>query len=261
MAGDNSPAILANDLHKSFGSGAQRTEILHGISLEVARGETLFLVGPSGSGKTTLLTLLGCVLTPDSGCVQVLGREVSQMKSKQLTDFRRQNLGFVFQSFNLFPTLSAFDNVRLALTMRGVSLREASLRASELLSQVGMVQRRHLRPAHLSTGECQRVAVARALADEPRLLFADEPTAALDAENGQAVMGLLTRLVRHRQATLVVVTHDPRIFSFADRVLRLEDGRLTSEVQGSSAAGQNLLEPESRILDVGVEALAGEFVA
>jgi putative ABC transport system ATP-binding protein len=260
--GENlSPAIWATDVHKSFGSGAQRTTILHSISLEVARGDTVFLVGPSGSGKTTLLSILGCILTPDSGCVHVLGQEVSLLTPRQLTAFRRKCLGFVFQSFNLFPTLSALDNVRLALAMRGVSSRQASKRAYDLLDQVSLAHRGHLRPAHLSSGECQRVAVARALADEPTILFADEPTASLDAENGQAVMELLTRLVRERQATLVVVTHDTRIFSFANRVLRLEDGRLTSEYPGSHGAGQNLLEPASRILDFGIEALAGECVA
>jgi putative ABC transport system ATP-binding protein len=151
------------------------------------------------------------------------------MTTKQLTAFRRDYLGFIFQTFNLFPTLSAQDNIALSLAMRRVPGREASQRAGDLLNQVGLWHRRKARPAQLSGGECQRVAVARALAGDPAVVFADEPTASLDAENGQAVMQLLTRLVRERGVTLVVVTHDNRIFSYADRVLRLEDGCMAHE--------------------------------
>jgi putative ABC transport system ATP-binding protein len=223
-------------LQKSFPTGQRQTPILRGISMEVARGETVFLVGPSGSGKTTLLSILGCILTPEQGSVQVLGQDVGGLKPEQRAAFRRQHLGFIFQSFNLFPTLSALDNVCLALTMRGVPLKAASRRGAELLDQVGLGQRARLRPAQLSTGECQRVAVARALVNDPALLFADEPTASLDAENGQAIMGLLAKLVRDHGTTLVVVTHDDRIFPFADRILRLEDGRLAGAWEGPGLA-------------------------
>ncbi len=219
------PALRAADIHKSFGS--RRVPILRGISLEVDAGETVFLVGPSGSGKTTLLSILGCILTADRGRLEVLGEDVTSLAAEPLTLFRRNHLGFIFQSFNLFPNLSALDNICLTLAMRGVGLRQATRQARELLEQVGLAERARLRPAQLSTGECQRVAVARALADSPAVLFADEPTASLDAENGQAVMGLLAGLVRERGAALVVVTHDNRIFSYADRILRLEDGRIT----------------------------------
>jgi putative ABC transport system ATP-binding protein len=222
------PAILTRDVHKTFGTGPHQQAILRGVNLAVAPGEVVYLVGPSGSGKSTLLAILGCILTPDRGSVQVLGQEVGRMSAADLTAFRRRHLGFVFQSFNLFPMLSAADNVRLALVMLGVPLRAASRRADALLDQVGLRPRARLRPAQLSTGECQRVAVARALAAEPTLLFADEPTASLDADNGQAVMRLLTRLVRERGVTLVVVTHDERIFGYADRLLRLEDGQCRS---------------------------------
>ncbi len=221
--------LVARDVHKSFGSGTHRSPVLRGVSIDAARGETVFLVGPSGSGKTTLLSILGCIMTPDCGSVEVLGQEVGKMTPAQLTAFRRDNLGFIFQTFNLFPTLSALDNVCLTLAMRGASLRTARERASDLLNQVGIWHRRNARPSQLSGGECQRVAVARALADDPALVFADEPTASLDAENGQAVLQLLTRLVRERGVTLVVVTHDDRIFPFADRVLRLEDGCMVHE--------------------------------
>jgi len=221
--------LAACDVHKSFGSGMHQSPVLRGVSMEASRGETVFLVGPSGSGKTTLLSILGCILTPDHGSVQVLGQEVAKMSSKELSTFRRENLGFIFQTFNLFPTLSAQDNVALALTIRYVPVRTALQRAGELLNQVGLWHRRKARPAQMSGGECQRVAVARALADDPAVVFADEPTASLDAENGQAVMKLLTRLVRERGGTLVVVTHDNRIFAYADRVLRLEDGCMAHE--------------------------------
>jgi putative ABC transport system ATP-binding protein len=220
------PAIRVHEIHKEYGVGPRRASVLQGVSLEVPRGETVFLVGPSGSGKTTLLSILGCILTPDRGTVEVFGQEISGLSRDELTAFRRNHLGFIFQTFNLFPTLSARDNVSLALTMRHMPLGAAKRRAAELLAQVGLSQRAHLRPSQLSTGECQRVAVARALANDPVVLFADEPTASLDAENGQAVLRLLTGLVRERGLTLVVVTHDNRIFPLADRILRLEDGQL-----------------------------------
>jgi putative ABC transport system ATP-binding protein len=218
---------LARGVHKSFGCGAHRTSILQGAGLGVGPGEIVFLVGPSGSGKTTLLSILGCILTPDEGSVQVLGQEVGCMNAPELTAFRRQHLGFIFQTFNLFPTLSALDNVALTLVMRGMPLAVAMRRSIDHLRQVGLETRLHLRPTQLSTGECQRVAIARALASDPAILLADEPTASLDAENGQIVMRLLTDLVRQRGRTLVVVTHDNRIFPFADRILHLEDGRVT----------------------------------
>jgi putative ABC transport system ATP-binding protein len=223
------PAIVATDIFKGFGSGQRQSTVLRGVSMQVKRGETVFLVGPSGSGKTTLLSILGCILTLDAGELRVLDRDVTKLKPDDLTAFRRERLGFIFQNFNLFPTLSALDNIRLALTMRGTKLGQATDQAANLLNQVGLWHRSHLRPAQLSTGECQRVAVARALADDPAILFADEPTASLDAQNGQSILKLLTRLVQYRCVTLVVVTHDSRIAGFADRILRIEDGRFTDD--------------------------------
>jgi putative ABC transport system ATP-binding protein len=221
-------ALLARGVCKSFGGGGTPSvPILRGVGMGVAARESVFLVGPSGSGKTTLLSVLGCLLRPDEGSVQVLGQDVSRLGPAELTDFRRRHLGFVFQGFNLFPTLSALDNISLVLTMRGLALRPARAQAEELLSQVGLTPRAHLRPGQLSGGECQRVAIARALANEPAVLLADEPTAALDVDNGQSVMRLLTGFVCRCGATLIVVTHDQRIFPFADRILHLTDGRLT----------------------------------
>jgi putative ABC transport system ATP-binding protein len=230
------PVLEAHDVHKSFGAGSTRTAILRGASLRVAQGETVFLSGPSGSGKTTLLSILGCILSPDQGRVWVLGQDVSQLGSEECTAFRRRHLGFVFQNFLLFPALSALDNIRVALAVREMPLRQATERAAALLREVGLEKQARLRPAQLSTGECQRVALARALADEPPVLLADEPTASLDAGNGAAVMQLLMRLVRERGTTLVVVTHDSRIFSFADRILRLEGGRVHEGVGPAAAS-------------------------
>jgi putative ABC transport system ATP-binding protein len=221
-------AIWARGIDKSFGPSGSRMQILRGAELDVPRGEVVFLVGPSGGGKTTLLSILGCLLTPDRGTVRVLGQDVSRLRPRGLTAFRSRHLGFVFQTFNLFPTLSALDNICLSLTMRGASLARARRQAGAVLEQVGLGHRSHLRPAQLSTGECQRVAIARALVGEPEVLFADEPTAALDSENGQVVMRLLTRLTVRRGGTLVVVTHDDRIHGYADRIVRLEDGILTA---------------------------------
>jgi len=228
------PAVEVRDVRKSFGSGAGRLPILRGIDLTVERGETVFLVGPSGSGKSTLLSILGCLLTPDGGTVGVLGKDVLAMSPEERTAFRRDHLGFIFQSFNLFPTLSALDNLCLAMTVRSVGLRQARARAEKLLEQVGLGRRARQRPAQLSTGECQRVAIARSLANNPTVLFADEPTASLDAENGQIVLGLLASLVRVRKSALVVVTHDERIFPFADRIVKLNDGRVVPDPSWSS---------------------------
>ena len=232
------PTIVARNVEKSFGTGARRTSILHGVTMQVDRGEIVYLVGPSGSGKTTLLSLLGCLLTPDRGSVRVLGLEIGETSPKDLEVFRRDHLGFVFQTFNLFPTLSARDNVCLAFCMREMPLKEARRRATTLLEAVGLGHRAHLRPTKLSTGECQRVAIARALANEPAVLLADEPTASLDAENGQSVMRLLTRLAHEKGVTLLIVTHDNRIYPFANRILRLEDGRLIQAQEVTLASAE-----------------------
>jgi putative ABC transport system ATP-binding protein len=236
-------AILARGVHKHFGSGPHRTTVLQGAGLGIARGEIVFLVGPSGSGKTTFLSILGCILTPDEGSVQVMGHEVARMTPAELTAFRRAHLGFIFQTFNLFPTLSALDNVALTLAMRGKRASEAAQQSFEHLRRVGMEHRAHVRPAQLSTGECQRVAVARALVNDPDILLADEPTASLDAPNGQAVMQLLIDLVRQRGVTLVVVTHDNRIFPYADRIVHLEHGRLVRATAPAQASRPRIIIP------------------
>ena len=218
--------IVARNVVKSFGSGRDRVQIVRDVSLSVGAGETVFLVGPSGSGKTTLLSILGCILTADEGSVEVLGQDVTRMGREDLSEFRLNHLGYIFQTFNLFPTLSALDNVQLSLAIRGIPRPAARARAAELLDRVGLSHRLRSKPSRLSTGESQRVAIARALAGNPSVLLADEPTASLDAENGQAVMKMLADLARDDGLSLLIVTHDNRIVSFADRILRLEDGRL-----------------------------------
>lgn len=233
-------ALQAHGIDKRFGPAGAEAPVLRGVDLEVRRGQVVFLVGPSGGGKTTLLSILGCLLTPDRGAVQVLGREISRLSCAERTAFRARHLGFVFQTFNLFPTLSALDNLSLSLTLRGVARAEARRSSATVLDQVGLGHRFHLRPAQLSTGECQRVAIARALAGAPELLFADEPTASLDRDNGQVIMRLLTHLTVARGGTLVVVTHDERIHSYADRILRLEDGVLTPVSMSGADAGPAL---------------------
>jgi putative ABC transport system ATP-binding protein len=202
------------------------------VSLSVGSGETVFLVGPSGSGKTTLLSILGCILTPDQGTVEVLGHDVTSMRREDVAAFRRRHMGYIFQTFNLFPTLSALDNVRIALAIRHIPRPATRARAEALLERVGLSHRLGTKPTRLSTGECQRVAIARALAGNPSVLLADEPTASLDAENGQAVMQMLSGLAHDDGLTLLIVTHDNRIVPFADRILRLEDGRLAGPEGG-----------------------------
>jgi putative ABC transport system ATP-binding protein len=186
-------------------------------------------MGPSGSGKTTLLSIFGCILRPSEGRLQLLGEEVSALPEKDLPRVRRDAIGFVFQGFNLFPALTAAENVALALDVRGVRGKKARHRAEELLVEVGLKDRMHAFPADLSGGQKQRVAIARALAGDPPILLADEPTAALDSTSGRVVIELLQRLAHEHSRAVVMVTHDPRVLSYGDRILHLEDGRLVSE--------------------------------
>ena len=193
------------------------------------------LEGPSGSGKTTLLSILGCVLAPTSGSVKLGGQELSGLAESRLPEMRRRFIGFIFQSHNLLEALSAKDNVRLPLLLRGVPSGEADREAVALLNQVGLGDKVARLPGELSGGQKQRVSIARALAGRPPLLLCDEPTASLDAQNGRAVMETLTELAHARGHTVVVVTHDNRIFKYGDRILHMEDGVLVAE--GTPAQG------------------------
>jgi putative ABC transport system ATP-binding protein len=189
-------------------------------------------MGPSGSGKTTLLSILGCMLTPTEGTVRVCQYSTAGLDPEELARLRRDHVGFVFQSFHLFPTLSTTDNVRLALDVRGEPRRAAKVRSREALAKVGLAHKIKAYPRELSGGEQQRVAIARAIVGNPSIILADEPTAALDGANGQAVMKLLAELARERGHAVLIVTHDPRLLPFADRVVHIEDGRIIAEERG-----------------------------
>lgn len=222
-------AVSVSALNKSYRRGGQETPVLRNINLEVKAGECVFLAGPSGSGKTTLLSILGCILTPDSGSVKLLGDEVAALNNLQRTLLRRDRIGFVFQKFHLIRGLTALDNVCVPLQLRGERGRATRERAKELLAAVGLAEKISSYPKNLSTGQCQRVALARALAVDPDIILADEPTASLDSASGNEAMQLLRDLTTKHGKTAIVVTHDPRIFHFADRVCHLDNGQLVHE--------------------------------
>jgi putative ABC transport system ATP-binding protein len=223
------PLLEAMNVAKDLGSGAARVAALRGVCLTLNGGELTLLMGPSGSGKTTLLSILGCMLTPTEGTVRVCGHPTAGAGPEDLALLRREHVGFVFQSFHLFPTLSATDNVRLALDVRGVPSRVARARSREALAKVGLPHKTKAFPRELSGGEQQRVAIARAIVGNPSIILADEPTAALDGENGRAIMKILSEIAKERGHAVLIVTHDPRLLPFADRVVHIEDGRIVGE--------------------------------
>jgi putative ABC transport system ATP-binding protein len=233
--------ILRGDrLIRGFGEGSLRSLALRDVSIELEAGQTTVLMGPSGSGKSTLLAILAGLLRPDSGEVEALGQSVTHMNDSEREAFRRKYCGFVFQGYNLFPALTAKQQVEIVLRWgEGLSSKEASQRAHQTLSSLGLGEKMHLRPWQLSGGEKQRVAVARAVVKRPTLLFADEPTAALDWEHGEHVVQLLRRSALEDRATVLIVSHDPRVTTLADRVLFLADGRITHE----HSPQEDLLEP------------------
>ncbi len=234
-------AIDARKVNKVFGTGALAFRALSDVDFRVRKGELVMLVGPSGSGKTTLLSILGCVLTATSGEVRLLGQDITAMKPRQLPALRSALIGFIFQGHNLIASLTARDNVSMISRLRGRSLRDANAEADELLAQVGLADKRNRRPHELSGGQRQRVAIARALAGEPPLIFADEPTAALDATTGHEVTELLVELGKVHGTTVVIVTHDNRIFHLADRIVGIEDGRIVEgPVHGVIGAGAHV---------------------
>ena len=223
------PLIEAVNVAKVLGSGAAQVAALKGVSLALKGGELTLLMGPSGSGKTTLLSILGCMLTPTEGTVRICGHSTAGAGPEDLALLRREHVGFVFQSFHLFPTLTATDNVRLALDVRGEPSRSAKARSREALAKVGLPHKISAFPRELSGGEQQRVAIARAIVGNPSIILADEPTAALDGENGQAIMKILAGIAKEQGRAVLIVTHDPRLLPFADRVVHIEDGRIVRE--------------------------------
>jgi putative ABC transport system ATP-binding protein len=235
MAKDSStlaplPAPLALQLTgitKAFGPADSRTVALQQADFDARLGELMMLVGPSGCGKTTLLSILTGTLHADTGESNVLGYRLGSMSQAELTRFRREHIGFIFQDFNLIATLSVWENVAVPLLIQGCSRREAEARARAILAQVGLQGREDEPPKRLSGGQQQRIAIARALVHAPTLIVCDEPTSALDSRTGQQVMELLTNFARDPRRTVIVVSHDPRIYRYADRMAEMEDGRIT----------------------------------
>jgi len=224
------PAIAVRELTKTYAEGASGVPALRGLDLDVHPGELVMLVGPSGSGKTTLLSIMGCILSPSTGSVRISGKEVSQLKQKELAPIRLSHIGFVFQGLNLFPTLTAGENVELMLDLKGVRGDAAKARAGQLLEQVGIGEKFNSFPADLSGGQKQRVAIARALAGDPDIILADEPTAALDSHTGRKVIEMMRELAHRNGRAVVIVTHDSRLLEFADRTIRIEDGLIAQPV-------------------------------
>lgn len=220
-------AVRCEGIEKSFFAGENRVPVLRGVNFTAERGKMSFLVGPSGCGKTTLISVIGAILSCDKGSLEVLGHDLRHMNNGRLADFRLSNLGFIFQQFNLLPTLNAEENASLPLVARGESTARAERAARELLGRLGLEGQTKKMPSQLSGGQQQRVAIARALVHGPRLLICDEPTASLDAVSGHAVMELLRDVALEGHRSVIVVTHDNRIFGFADRISHMADGRIT----------------------------------
>jgi putative ABC transport system ATP-binding protein len=220
------PVLQANEIRKSFKEGREVVNVLNGVSLSLEPGEVTALEGPSGSGKTTLLSIIGCILTPNSGELFIDGERVDPKRSDRLPGIRRRSIGFVFQQFNLFPALTALENVEYALNIKGTRGPEARSQAQTALDKVGLSDRRSFLPRDLSGGQKQRVAIARALAGNPKVLLADEPTANLDSQMGMQILDLFRALAKQENRALLIVTHDAKVRNISDRVVRIQDGRL-----------------------------------
>src|SRR5260370_41415639 len=227
VAGPDEPfAVHCRGVTKTYGTGDARVMALRGVDLDVRRGELLMLVGPSGCGKTTLISVIAAILNQDSGNCEVLGQDLKNMDENERARFRGVSIGFVFQLFNLLPALNAVENVSVPLLINGVSRKNAETRASETLVEVDLGTRLSALPAQLSGGQQQRVAIARALVHDPKLIVCDEPTSSLDHETGRSVMNILRGMAKSPDRALIVVTHDPRIFDFADRIAHMADGKI-----------------------------------
>jgi putative ABC transport system ATP-binding protein len=237
--------LQATNVVKELGQGAGLVRALKGVNVTLNAGELTLMMGPSGSGKTTLLSILGCILSPTSGEVVIDGERVDGLSAERLALIRRRYIGFVFQSYNLFPTLTALENVLLALDVRGVRSSEAKARSLSALGKVGLSHRLKSHPSNMSGGEKQRVAIARALASEPSVILADEPTAALDSENGHAVMALLAEIAKGQEHAVLAVTHDPRTLAYADRIIHIEDGLIVSEERRDKTTTSDDVIPEN----------------
>jgi putative ABC transport system ATP-binding protein len=230
------PAISVRGVTKTYSEGTSQVPALQGVDLDVEQGEVVLLMGPSGSGKTTLLSIMGCILRATSGSVKLSGREVADLSERELPAVRLANIGFVFQGFNLFPTLTAGENVELALDLKNIRSAQAKQEARRLLEHVGLGDKYDTFPSDLSGGQKQRVAIARALTASPKLILADEPTAALDSHTGHRVMQTMRELAHKHGRAVVVVTHDSRMLEFGDRIVHMEDGRIVESAVGDAMA-------------------------
>jgi putative ABC transport system ATP-binding protein len=226
-------AIRANELVKWFGEGATRTNAIRGVSFEAFYGEMLFVVGPSGSGKTTLLSMISGILLPNSGAVALKEADIWSMTDDQIADFRLNTIGFVFQDYHLFPRLTTVENVAIPLILKRRDWNQSIGEALRYLDIVGLKDRAELPPVKLSGGEQQRVAIARAIVSQPDILIFDEPTASLDGDTGRSIVGFVHENILNEKRCIVIVTHDPRIFDFADRIMTMEDGRITGIKKGT----------------------------
>ncbi|EIC30809.1 ABC transporter ATP-binding protein [Methylomicrobium album] len=227
----NGLAVLCQNVVKTYAAGSQTITALQGIDMEVRVGELMMLVGPSGCGKTTLISVIAGILDQDSGLCSVFGQDLLKLSSREKLKFRAENIGFVFQAYNLLPTLSAAENVSIPLIINGMDRHEAVRKANGVLEQVGLGNRSAALPSQLSGGQQQRVAIARALVHDPRLIVCDEPTSALDHETGRHVLELLKSVAVDSSRALVIVTHDARIFDFADRIAQMDDGKIVKVQQ------------------------------
>lgn len=221
-------AVECKGVIKDFGTGSVRQRVLHGIDWQVPIGATTFLVGPSGCGKTTLISIIAGLLSATEGYVRILDQEITKMRRSRVVRFRADHLGFIFQQFNLLPSLTAVENAAVSLVVQGVTLATAKRQASVLLDRLGMESNKLKYPNQLSGGQQQRVAIARALVHNPKIVISDEPTASLDAETGHEVMELLGQVASGADRAVIVVTHDNRIFPFADFIATMSDGRIES---------------------------------
>ena len=234
MSAQAGPAVRCQGVTKSYGLGQSKVVALRGIDLEIRLGELLMLVGPSGCGKTTLISVIAGILDQDGGTCEVFGEDQLRMANSRKLRFRAQNIGFVFQAYNLLPTLSAAENVAIPLIINGSKRNAAVRQAMAMLDRVGLGNRVDALPAQLSGGQQQRVAIARAMVHSPRLIVCDEPTSALDHETGRHVLELLREVALDASRALVIVTHDARIFGFADRIAQMDDGRVVRVVTSAS---------------------------
>lgn len=225
---ENQIAVECRGVVKDFGTGSTKQRVLHGIDWQIPIGATTFLVGPSGCGKTTLISIIAGLLTATQGYVRILDNEITKMRRGRVVRFRADHLGFIFQQFNLLPSLTAVENAAVSLVVQGSTLASAKRQASVLLDRLGMEKNKLKYPNQLSGGQQQRVAIARALVHNPQIVISDEPTASLDAETGREVMELLRQVASAHNRAVIVVTHDNRIFPFADHIATMSDGRIES---------------------------------